>query len=60
MSVEAFKTGINEVKIAASSDTTRPALTGVYLIHMRGLYILQQQMVIGWLRGYLLKRWRAM
>ena len=30
MSIESFKTGINEVKIACSSDTTRPALTGVY------------------------------
>ena len=40
MSVEAFKTGINEVKIAASSDTTRPALTGVYFnTHEGSLYI---------------------
>lgn len=30
MSVDAFKTGVNEVKIACSSDTTRPVLTGVY------------------------------
>ena len=40
MSVETFKTGINEVKIAASSDTTRPALTGVYFNTYEGdLYI---------------------
>lgn len=40
MSVEAFKTGINEVKIACSSDTTRPALTGVYFnTFEKNLYI---------------------
>lgn len=30
MGIDTFKAGINEVKIACSSDTTRPALTGVY------------------------------
>lgn len=40
MSIEAFKTGINEVKIACSSDTTRPSLTGVYFNTFEGsLYI---------------------
>lgn len=30
MGVDEFKTGLNEVILAASNDTTRPALTGVY------------------------------
>lgn len=30
MGVDEFKTGMNEVMIAASNDMTRPALTGVY------------------------------
>lgn len=30
MGVEEFKVGVSEVLMAASSDTTRPALTGVY------------------------------
>ena len=40
MSVEDFKLGINEVVIASSNDTTRPALTGVYFNTFEGaLYI---------------------
>lgn len=30
MGIDEFKTGINQVIIASSNDTTRPALTGVY------------------------------
>lgn len=30
MGIDEFKTGVNEVIMAASTDTTRPALTGVY------------------------------
>lgn len=40
MSVEDFKLGVNEVVIASSNDTTRPALTGVYFNTFEGaLYI---------------------
>lgn len=40
MGVDEFKTGASEVVIAASGDTTRPALTGVYFNTDKGsLYI---------------------
>lgn len=40
MSVDEFKAGMSEVVIAASGDTTRPALTGVYFNTNEGaLYI---------------------
>ncbi len=40
MSVEDFKAGLSQVMIAASSDTTRPALTGVYFnTYEGGLYL---------------------
>lgn len=40
MGVEEFKSGLSQVMIAASSDTTRPALTGVYFNTFEGgLYL---------------------
>ena len=40
MSAEDFKAGLSQVMIAASSDTTRPALTGVYFNTFEGsLYL---------------------
>lgn len=40
MGVEEFKDGLSQVMIAASSDTTRPALTGVYFNTFEGsLYL---------------------
>lgn len=40
MGVDMFKTGVNEVMMAASNDMTRPALTGVYFNTYDGaLYI---------------------
>ncbi len=40
MGADAFKAGVSQVMVAASSDTTRPALTGVYFNTFEGVLYL--------------------
>ena len=46
MGVDEFKAGLTQVMVAASNDTTRPALTGVYFNTFEGAYRLAERKFI--------------